>query len=283
MIAITGRSPRRRVWHMVSPAFWRAKNLAQQDQIIPAAQPKPAAPAAVPPPSGLRTAAPISVRSALARLAFPLFAVIAALAFVAVATLRWDVWVENAVAQTTDDAYVRADLTRLSSRVAGEVLKVNVDDFQRVKAGQLLIQIDPADYEAQVAQAEAGVLGAQAALDNLAHQIELQYATIAQAQAAQPSAEALEIEARQEQERQQSLEQTDAGTRQRLEQAVAAYGKAEADVRASRAVVAAQKHQQEVLQGTKKQRAADLEAAKALLTAANLKLGYTKIIAPFDG
>ena len=268
---------------MVSPAFWRAKNLAQQDQIIPAAQPKPAAPAAVPPPSGLRTAAPISVRSALARLAIPLFAVIAALAFVAVATLRWDVWVENAVAQTTDDAYVRADLTRLSSRVAGEVLKVNVDDFQRVKAGDLLIQIDPADYEAQVAQAEAGVLGAQAALDNLANQIELQYATIAQAEAAQTSAEALEVEARQEQERQQSLEQTDAGTRQRLEQAVAAYAKAEADVRASRAVVAAQKHQQEVLQGTKKQRAADLEAAKAMLAAANLKLGYTKIIAPFDG
>jgi membrane fusion protein (multidrug efflux system) len=200
-----------------------------------------------------------------------------------VATLRWDVWVENAVAQTTDDAYVRADLTRLSSRVAGEVLKVNVDDFQRVKAGDLLIQIDPADYEAQVAQAEAGVLGAQAALDNLANQIELQYATIAQAEAAQTSAEALEVEARQEQERQQSLEQTDAGTRQRLEQAVAAYAKAEADVRASRAVVAAQKHQQEVLQGTKKQRAADLEAAKAMLTAANLKLGYTKIIAPFDG
>jgi membrane fusion protein, multidrug efflux system len=268
---------------MVSPAFWRAKNLTQQDQIIPAAQPKPAAPAAVPPASGLRTAAPISLRSALARLAIPLFAVIAALAFVAVATLRWDVWVENAVAQTTDDAYVRADLTRLSSRVAGEVLKVNVDDFQRVKAGDLLIQIDPADYEAQVAQAEAGVLGAQAALDNLANQIELQYATIAQAEAAQTSAEALEVEARQEQERQQSLEQTDAGTRQRLEQAVAAYAKAEADVRASRAVVAAQKHQQEVLQGTKKQRAADLEAAKAMLTAANLKLGYTKIIAPFDG
>jgi membrane fusion protein (multidrug efflux system) len=223
------------------------------------------------------------VRSALARLAIPLFAVFVALAFVAAATLRWDVWVGSAAVQSTDDAYVRADLTRLSSRVAGEVLSVAVDDFQRVKQGQLLIQIDPADYEAQVAQAEAGVLGARAALDNLANQIELQYATIAQAQAAQAAAEALEVEARQEQERQQSLSQTDAGTRQRLEQAVAAYGKAQADVHASRAVVAEQKHQQEVLQGTRKQRAADLEAAKAVLTAAKLKLGYTKIIAPFDG
>ena len=256
--------------------------MSQQDQTIPAAPPKPAA-APTPPPAGLRTAAPISLRSALARLAIPLVAVIIALAFVAVATLRWDAWVGSAAIQTTDDAYVRADLTRLSSRVAGEVLSVAVNDFDRVKQGQLLIQIDPADYEAQVAQAEAGVLGAQAALDNLANQIELQYATIAQAQAAQTSAEALEVEARQEQERQQSLSQTDAGTRQRLEQAVAAYAKAEADVHASRAVVAAQKHQLEVLQGTRKQRAADLDAANANLKAARLKLGYTKITAPFDG
>jgi membrane fusion protein (multidrug efflux system) len=38
-----------------------------------------------------------------------------------------------------------------------------------------------------------------------------------------------------------------------------------------------------VLQGTRKQRAADIEAAKAMLTAAKLKLGYTKIVAPFNG
>jgi membrane fusion protein, multidrug efflux system len=73
-----------------------------------------------------------------------------------------------------------------SSRVAGEVLTVAAKDLQRVKAGDLLVQIDPAVYQAQVAQvaqAEAGVAGAQAALDNLSNQVELQYATIAQAEA----------------------------------------------------------------------------------------------------
>jgi membrane fusion protein, multidrug efflux system len=213
----------------------------------------------------------------------PLFAVAVALGFVAVATVRWDEWTGSAAIQTTNDAYIRADLTRLSTRVAGEVLTVGVNDFQRVKAGDLLIQIDPADYEAQVAQADAAVAGAQAALDNLANQVELQYATIAQAEAQQVSAAAQEVEARQEQERQQSLTQTEAGTRQRLEQAVAAFAKAGADVRASRAFIAAQKHQLEVLSGTKKQRAADLEGAKAALSAAKLRLGYTRIVAPFDG
>ena len=212
-----------------------------------------------------------------------MFAVLAALGFIVLATLRWDAWVGGAVIQTTNDAYVRAELTRLSSRVAGEVLIVAANDFQRVKAGDLLVQIDPADYEAQVAQAEAGVTGAQAALDNLDNQVELQYATIAQGEAQQVSALAQEVETRQEQERQQSLTQTEAGTRQKLEQATAGYARAQADVRASRALIAAQRHQLEVLSGTKKQRAADLQGAKATLAAARLKLGYTKITAPFDG
>jgi len=253
--------------------------VSQQEQISsPSPAPPPAAAPAPPPKPTQRPAS-----SLWGRLAIPLFAVIVALAFVALATLRFDEWVGNAVVQTTNDAYVRADLTRLASRVSGEVLTVGVSDFQRVKAGDLLIQIDPADYQAQVAQSEAAVAAAQAVLDNLSNQVELQYATIAQAQAAQLSAEALEVEARQEQDRQKSLTQTEAGTRQRLEQAVAGYAKAQADVRASRAVIAAQQHQLEVLQGTKKQRAADVAAAKATLASAKLKLGYTRITAPFDG
>ena len=242
-------------------------------------------PAAATPPGAppAQDTSPSRARSHLRRLAIPLFAVLVAFGFIALATQRWDAWVGNAIVQVTNDAYVRAELTRLSSRVAGEVLTVAVTDFQRVKAGDLLIQIDPADYEAQVAQAEAGVAGAQAALDNLDNQVELQYATIAQGEAQRLSALAREVEARQEQERQQSLTQTEAGTRQKLEQAIADYARAQADVRASAAVIAAQRHQLDVLSGTKKQRAADLLGAKATLAAARLRLGYTKIAAPFDG
>jgi membrane fusion protein (multidrug efflux system) len=258
--------------------------LSQQDQAAaaPSAARTDSAPPAAPvvPSSGPPSAA---WRGWLGRLAIPLFATVAALCFVALATLRWDGWVGSATIQTTNDAYIRAEMTRLSSRVAGEVLVVAARDFQRVKAGDLLVQIDPADYEAQVAQAEAGVAGAQAAFDNLANQIELQYATIAQGEAQRVSAMAQETEARQEQERQETLSKTEAGTRQKLEQAIAAYGRAQADVRASQAVIAAQRHQLEVLSGTQKQRAADLLGAKAQLAAARLRLGYTKIVAPFDG
>jgi membrane fusion protein (multidrug efflux system) len=262
--------------------------LSQQDQISPASAPdqtgsSPPSPPAVAAANAPTPRPPPGSRSSWGRLTIPSLAVLAAFGFIVLATLRWDAWVGGAVIQTTNDAYVRAEMTRLSSRVGGEVLIVAANDFQRVKAGDLLVQIDPADYEAQVAQAEAGVAGAQAALDNLDNQVELQYATIAQGEAQQVSALAQEVEARQEQERQQSLTQTESGTRQKLEQATAGYARAQADVRASRAVIAAQRHQLEVLSGTKKQRSADLQGASATLAAARLKLGYTKITAPFDG
>jgi membrane fusion protein (multidrug efflux system) len=223
------------------------------------------------------------IPEALRRLVLPLTAIIVALAFIAIATLRWDDWVAGAAVQSTNDAYVRAETTRLSTRVAGEVKIVAIQDYQRVKAGDLLVQIDPADYEAQVAQAEAGVQGAKAALDNLANQVELQYATIAQAEAQRAAAEAHQLEAQQEQERQKVLAQTSAGTQQKLEQAVADYARAAADVQAARALIAAQKHQLEVLAGNKKQRAADVLGAQATLAEARLRLGYTRIVAPFDG
>ena len=239
------------------------------------------------PPPPLANATPDpekpSANAAWRRLAIPALCVIAAAIFVVVATVQWDQWVSGTRIQTTNDAYVRAEVAQLSSRVAGEVKTVAVSDYQRVKAGDLLVEIDPADYEAQVAQAEASVAGAQAALDNLANQVELQYATIAQSEAQRASAEAAQTEAQQEYERQHGLLQSPAFTRQRLEQATAALAKADADVRASRAVIAAQKHQMEVLAGTKKQRAADVLAAQAALKAAKLKLGYTRIVAPFDG
>jgi membrane fusion protein (multidrug efflux system) len=224
-----------------------------------------------------------SAVSVLRRLAIPVAIVGVALAFVGTAVVRWDAWAGERAIQVTNDAYVRAETTRLSVRVAGAVKTVAVRDYQRVRAGDLLVEIDPADYAVQVLQAEAVVAAARAAMDNLGNQVELQYATIAQAEAQLQSASARETQAGQEEERQETLSLSNSGTRQRLEQAVADYAKAQADVRASRAVIAAQKHQLGILAGTRKQREADVRAAEAALDAARLRLSYTRVVAPFDG
>src|SRR5215467_2432216 len=99
-------------------------------------------------------------------------------------TLRWDSWVGARVDQTTDDAYVKGDLTPLSAKVEGYVRKVPINDFQRVKAGELLVEIEEDDYKARVDQAAADVMAAEAAIENLKSRKAQQHAQIAEAQSA---------------------------------------------------------------------------------------------------
>ena len=102
----------------------------------------------------------------------------------------WNSLVGGRGTQKTDDAFLRADITPLSTRVSGTVAQVAVSDYQRVKAGDLLMQLKDDDFKAQVAQAEAGVAAAKAALENNAKQKELQAARIMQAQAGTQAASA---------------------------------------------------------------------------------------------
>jgi membrane fusion protein (multidrug efflux system) len=102
----------------------------------------------------------------------------------------WNRFVGGGSTQRTDDAFLRADITPLSTRVSGTVAQVAVSDYQHVKAGDLLVQLKDDDFRAQVAQAQAGVAAAQAALLNNAKQKELQNARILQAQAGTGAASA---------------------------------------------------------------------------------------------
>src|SRR5246127_3425088 len=103
---------------------------------------------------------------------------------------NWNTWASERAAQKTDDAYVRADLTPLSTKVAGLVATVAVSDYQPVKAGDLLVQLRDDDFRAQVQQAEAAVRSGLDALVNNQRQKELQDAHIAQADEGVRSAEA---------------------------------------------------------------------------------------------
>lgn len=226
----------------------------------------------------------LSLARHLRRLLIPLACIIAAIGLLVTAHSRWDLWVSEAAVQSTDDAYVRADVSTLSARVSGNVLKVLVHDFQSVRAGQPLVQIDPADSDAAVAAAQAGVAGARAALDNLQNQEALQRALIVEAQAQRSSFLAVATQTQEELDRQQALvEGGIAGTTQRLQQATAAAAKAASDVRANEAAIQAQQRQLDVLIGQQASLRASLDAAKAALTTAQLKQGYTSVVSPFDG
>src|SRR5277367_2257521 len=87
----------------------------------------------------------------------PVLVVILALAVLVTVTRNWNSWEGGHVEQVTDDAYVRGDVTPLSTKVAGIVRNVDVSDYQEVHKGDLLVQLEDNDYQAQVAQASAAV------------------------------------------------------------------------------------------------------------------------------
>src|SRR5580692_6982792 len=95
---------------------------------------------------------------------------------------NWNTWASDRASQETDDAYVRADLTPLSTKVAGLVATVAVSDYQAVKSGDLLVELQDDDFRAQVQQAEAAVAAGEDALINNQRQKELQDSHIVQAE-----------------------------------------------------------------------------------------------------
>jgi len=104
--------------------------------------------------------------SRLKKLLVPTIILLMAAGVVFLIAGNWNTWASDRPSQKTDDAYVRADLTPLSTKVAGLVRTVAVSDYQPVKSGQLLVQLQDDDFRAQVQQAEAGVAAGQDALIN---------------------------------------------------------------------------------------------------------------------
>jgi membrane fusion protein (multidrug efflux system) len=80
-----------------------------------------------------------------------------------IAVATW-YWIQGRLYQSTDDAFIEAHIVQISPKVAGQVIKVAVNDNEMVQQGQLLIEIDPRDYEARVAQAKGALEAAQARL-----------------------------------------------------------------------------------------------------------------------
>src|SRR5438067_1832873 len=121
-----------------------------------------------PPSTPAPAAAPQTRRFHISRELLVRFAILMAAAIIVVLfATQWNRWVGSSTRQVTDDAYVRGDITPLSAKIEGYVRTVAVDDFQQVKTGDLLVEIDDSDYRARSAQAEADLLGAEAEIENL--------------------------------------------------------------------------------------------------------------------
>src|SRR5262245_62501035 len=121
------------------------------------------------------------LKAAWRRFGTPLLIVLLALAIALTITRNWNAWEGGRVEQVTNDAYVRRDLTPLSTKVVGLVREVKVNDYQHVRKGDELVVLADDDYRAQVSQALAAVDAAKAALENNHRQRDLQDARIQRA------------------------------------------------------------------------------------------------------
>lgn len=198
-------------------------------------------------------------------------------------------WLTTRNQETTDDAYTESDAVTIAPKVGGYVTTLAVKDNQRVRQGDLLVQIDGRDYQAQRDQALAQLGLAQAQLHQAEVQLALskvQYpAQLAQAQAQQARADANLQNADAEFRRQRGVDPR-ATTQQNIDSA-------SAQVRAARADAASASAQVEVAAQVNlqiSQAEANVEAhrqqmqqAQAQLETANLNMAYTEVRAPFDG
>jgi membrane fusion protein (multidrug efflux system) len=241
----------------------------------------------------------------------PVAIVFLAAALVITLTRNWNEWEGGRVEQATDDAYVRGDLTPLSTKVPGIVRTVKVTDYQRVRAGDLLVELEDDDYRAQVAQASAAIEAAKAAIENNRRQRELQdtkiqkasagvdlaKAQIAAAEAGINAAQADVTRTRAERARQEALLATQSATKQHVETAVADEERlsaqlasrqadleqAKTSLRSSEIAVETERRTKTVLESQEQQLIADLHAKEAGLKVAQVNLGYAQIHSPGDG
>ncbi|MGI4942999.1 MAG: HlyD family secretion protein, partial [Janthinobacterium lividum] len=154
-------------------------------------------------------------RVSLMRRALPL---VGLLLLAGVSYYGWHWWTVGRFEETTDDAFLQADKVVVAPRIAGVVSSVLVADNQAVRAGDVLARIDDRDYQvalsmavADQAKAEAGLLGAAAALVQQGAQVQVSEAGVVDAQAA------LGFSA-QEATRYHNLAQTGSGSLQRQQQ-----------------------------------------------------------------
>jgi membrane fusion protein, multidrug efflux system len=208
---------------------------------------------------------------------------IVAIGIIIVVSTNWTRWEGGTGWQRTSDAYLQADLTPITAKVAGYVRDLPIQDYERVRKGQVLAQLEDVDYRAAVAQSEGLVATAMAQVDVLKAQHELQLANIEAAHAVVASTTASLDQNGRDLARNRRLLETGSSSAEAGEKLTTTHDQLEALLAQNRAQALAARRQLAVLEAQISQSEATIAAQRAALDAAKLNLGYTTITATQDG
>ena len=192
-------------------------------------------------------------------------------------------WARSSGETSTDNAYVRGDVTSLAPKVAGYVTAVEIEDNQAVQAGDILFRIDDRDYRARLAQAEANVEAAKARLTNVDAETQLQHALIRQAEAQRRSTVAELNLATRASDRRRELIRSRTVSQAQVDESDAARSRAEAGVSAASASLEAQQQRIAVLATQREAANAAVAQAQAARDLAQIDLDNTVVRAPVGG
>jgi membrane fusion protein (multidrug efflux system) len=184
--------------------------------------------------------------------------------------------------ESTDDAFIDGYVTLISPRVPGQVARLAVKDNQEVKQGDVLVEIDPRDYEANLSQAKADLAAANSQANQARAQVKVNEAKVAQAQAAVTAAEAEAQRANDDLKRYQSVESR-AVSKSAFDLAQAQARSANANLEAAYSQTNAAGAEVALSEAGVETATAAVQQAEAKLQQAELNVSYTKIIAPMDG
>jgi len=185
--------------------------------------------------------------------------------------------------EQTDNAYVRGQTTIISPQVAGYVSDVPAQDFQHVKAGDILVRIEDSIYSAKLAQARANVLSQIASFDNSTQAQRSREANELAEDAAIANAQAQLTKAQADTRRVEALVGHGWVTTRDRDQQVAALRAAEAQLRQARAAREIGRQDVRTVVVGRAGLSANVEAAKAQVRLAEVDLDHTVIRAPQDG
>jgi membrane fusion protein (multidrug efflux system) len=196
-------------------------------------------------------------------------------------------WWRSTFWESTDDAQIDGHINPISARVGGHVLRLNFRDYQYVKAGSLLVEIDPTDYRVAVERARAeyadalasakaarinvpittvntrsGIASASANVANARAGVSAAVKQLDAARARMRENEANNVKAQTDLTRYRPLVERDIISRQQYDQVIAAAAASAAAVDAARALVTASMEQVEQARGRLRQAQAELESAR---------------------
>jgi membrane fusion protein, multidrug efflux system len=189
----------------------------------------------------------------------------------------------NAGYETTDDATIEAHVIEVSPKVSAHVKAVHFDDNYQVKRGDLLIELDPRDFEVNLASAQANLASAKGKLAQAEAQQNVAQAGIGQTKADLASSQATSENAQADLKRNEQLYQTHVIDRREYDASVAQAKSDIANVESNAKKVASQEAQVQLAAAQYSAASAAEKQAEAQLRQAELQLSYAQIYAPFDG